>query len=496
MSALLPLTADGTSTASRSPRIYGDAHLRACPLSTITRSPSFLRNRESHEDAFLASVPVESVDLFLSHSWSADGFWKQAALSIGCGTSSSFKATLVLSSIAAGLFYPLARDGDKFELLVCTFGLVTFLVSLFVIPLFRYRNTMAFLDKCCIPQDDPIAKSYGISRLADYLRASDKLLILWSPDYLDRLWCVYELAVFLQNHDEDDVILINLDYLKLCVLVMLLQFLTTLVMCLLQPHNTQIWYIVQVCGLAASILIYFGVYRCSEEWEKFCSNVNFFNVSKAKCSALADYYTLKQLISRMYGSEARFATAVRALWLGERREKQFPPWMFSAASLRIICVPFIPLILSRIVIRIASSIKTNVIFAMPIYAKGVVSPDSLPSTVQILLWELRTTVIPISMICLRAPLMQLVAHEMATGWISKNMGKWGVGIIFALACVSYHCLTQTVCGVSIWRCPLIESAMNLPTDEALLWMYGVIAVSVSYLIVRRSYAYELPAGLS
>ncbi|KAF4759280.1 hypothetical protein FOZ63_033800, partial [Perkinsus olseni] len=172
-----------------------------------------------------------------------------------------------------------------------------------------YRNTMAFLDKCCIPQDDPIAKSYGISRLADYLRASDKLLILWFPDYLDRLWCVYELAVFLRNHDEDDVILINLDYLKLCVLVMLLQSSSTLAVCLVRPYYAHIQYIVFIFVLAASIFIDFGAYRCSDEWEKFCANVKSFNVSKAKCSTIADYNTLKQLISRMYGSEARFATA-------------------------------------------------------------------------------------------------------------------------------------------------------------------------------------------
>ncbi|KAF4750050.1 hypothetical protein FOZ63_013907, partial [Perkinsus olseni] len=349
------------------------------------------------------------------HSWSADGFWKQAALSICCSTSSSFKVTLFLSLMGAGFFYPLARNGVEFELLVCTFGLVIFLVSLFVIPIFRHHSTMVFLDKCCIPQDDPIAKSYGISKLGHYLRVSNKLLILWSPDYLDRLWCAYELAVFLQNHDEDDVILVNLDYLKLCVLVMLLESSTTLATCLVRPSVAQIEYIVLLFGLATSILIGFGAYCCSEEWEKFCSSVKSFNVSKAKCSALADYYTLKQLIRRMYGSEAGFAEVVRALWLGEGREKQFPPWMFSATSLGIICAPYVVLILSRVVFPIANSIRADVAFAMPVYAPGV-SPDGMPSTVQILLWELRTTVIPISMICLRAPLMQLIAHKMATGW--------------------------------------------------------------------------------
>ncbi|KAF4740853.1 hypothetical protein FOZ62_003823, partial [Perkinsus olseni] len=60
----------------------------------------------------------------------------------------------------------------------------------------------------------------------------DKLLILWSPAYLDRLWCVYELAVFLRTHDKEDVIVVNLDHLKLCVTLMLTQFMSILIVSL------------------------------------------------------------------------------------------------------------------------------------------------------------------------------------------------------------------------------------------------------------------------
>ncbi|KAF4693337.1 hypothetical protein FOZ60_011317, partial [Perkinsus olseni] len=116
----------------------------------------------------------------------------------------------------------------RFEIIVLLCGFVSFLLALFIIPLFKHRNTMVFLDKCCIPQNDPIAKSYGISRLADYLHVSNKLLILWSPDYLERLWCVYELAVFLRTHKKEDVILVNMNHIKLCVSLMLLQWLSIL----------------------------------------------------------------------------------------------------------------------------------------------------------------------------------------------------------------------------------------------------------------------------
>ena len=35
-----------------------------------------------------------------------------------------------------------------------------------------------------------------------FLRFSRRLLVLWSPEYLTRLWCVYELATFVKLHPD------------------------------------------------------------------------------------------------------------------------------------------------------------------------------------------------------------------------------------------------------------------------------------------------------
>ncbi|KAF4709730.1 hypothetical protein FOZ62_018786, partial [Perkinsus olseni] len=145
-----------------------------------------------------------------------------------------------------------------------------------------------------------------------------------------------------------------------------------------------------------------------------------------KCSSLADYPILKQLIVDMYGSETRFEAAVRALWLGERRERQCPAWLFSAASLRIICASYIPLIFGRVAGAIARLIKNDKYDLVPIYSSGVVC-KAIPNNVQVLLWELRGSIIPIIFACARAPLMLLIAHELATGW---TLSKWCRGVIF------------------------------------------------------------------
>ncbi|KAF4693322.1 hypothetical protein FOZ60_011302 [Perkinsus olseni] len=224
---------------------------------------SYLRSIESPEDASVTSIPAVSIDFFLSHSWSANGFWKQVALFLCCSTTSTYIIALIPSSLlAARLLYASFQNrtglgwtvqpnpawtANGFDLTVFTFGFVSFLLGLIIIPLFKHRNTIVFLDKCCIPQNDPIAKAYGISRLADYLRVSNKLLILWSPDYLERLWCVYELAVFLRFHKKEEVILVNLNHLELCMSLMIVQSFSIVTLLLIEPWKPDLVYI--VCGI-------------------------------------------------------------------------------------------------------------------------------------------------------------------------------------------------------------------------------------------------------
>ncbi|KAF4744783.1 hypothetical protein FOZ63_022163, partial [Perkinsus olseni] len=156
--------------------------------------------------------------------------------------------------------------------------------------------------------NDPVAKAYGISMLADYLRGSKKLVILWSPDYLDRLWCVYELAVFLRTHGKEDVILVNLDHFKLCVSLMLLQFLSIPLLSLAEQHiSGRIVYVGYALGAATSFLIGQRAFGASDQWQGFCSKVERFSVHRAKCSTSADRNTLRKLITDMYGSEEKFA---------------------------------------------------------------------------------------------------------------------------------------------------------------------------------------------
>jgi hypothetical protein len=54
-----------------------------------------------------------------------------------------------------------------------------------------------FLDKMCIDQRTSESRARGIDQVGRFLYNSEELLILWSPDYFSRLWCCFEMAVYL-----------------------------------------------------------------------------------------------------------------------------------------------------------------------------------------------------------------------------------------------------------------------------------------------------------
>ena len=56
-----------------------------------------------------------------------------------------------------------------------------------------------FLDKACISQESTETMTEGISNLHVFLQRSKRLVILWSPDYFTRLWCTWEVAVYVKQ---------------------------------------------------------------------------------------------------------------------------------------------------------------------------------------------------------------------------------------------------------------------------------------------------------
>lgn len=162
---------------------------------------------------------VEEIDDFLSHDWATWGKLKYITLCYTYNGTAAWIAAIFVAGIFGTLeifmrplrvmtSYRNIVAGKEYEIdSAGYFGLmsgnITFLIILFswqgIKRFFRRKSTMVFMDKMCIHQTDPELKSKGILGLAGFLKISDRLVILWSPRYFSRLWCVYEIASWMSQ---------------------------------------------------------------------------------------------------------------------------------------------------------------------------------------------------------------------------------------------------------------------------------------------------------
>lgn len=202
--------------------------LRAVSLHHVLQGFGQHLAASADSDCFQLSTTVSTIDDFLSHDWGTVRWKKMTALlwlyNSGPAILASLAVCLLLVGLEAGellgpgfrIFSGIAVAGvvgegwnTELPLLLCP--LVPLLVLLFyqrlrqVLPCLRPRS--AFVDKMCINQTDENLKTQAIHSLTGFLRSSKRLVVLWSPRYLTRLWCVYEIAswIYLGNKFEQDV---------------------------------------------------------------------------------------------------------------------------------------------------------------------------------------------------------------------------------------------------------------------------------------------------
>ncbi|CAE8634809.1 unnamed protein product [Polarella glacialis] len=156
---------------------------------------------------------AERIGTFISHDWGSRGSLKFMSLILIFNSSAaaviavSVSVTVALlesydvmptksaERLVGGRAY-IVRSGEA-----SVYGLVAYL---FILCFWQRilslcgRSASVFLDKLCIDQENEEKKERAILGLAGFLDISDRLLILWSPNYFDRLWCTYELASWLR----------------------------------------------------------------------------------------------------------------------------------------------------------------------------------------------------------------------------------------------------------------------------------------------------------
>ncbi|CAE7259329.1 unnamed protein product [Symbiodinium natans] len=145
------------------------------------------------------SQPSESLDVFLSHDWASSGKQKFLALLIVYNSRAAFLACLVVSVLVGVLRGYSVLPDEGWTVVLGHGAYVLFLVFWQRLRAFVYRPVMAFLDKLCVAQHDEELKQKGIKGIAAFLLSSRQLMVLLTPRYFTRLWCVLEIATFMKD---------------------------------------------------------------------------------------------------------------------------------------------------------------------------------------------------------------------------------------------------------------------------------------------------------
>ena len=177
------------------------------------RSEIFSSNVLSQKDLAQlheSTAIVSFLDSFFSHSWRTARLDKWAGLLLYLNAQAA-----ALAMVTGCVFWALLEDfglvprllvfymADRhmmstgMPILVGIASGITFLINWQRIrKFFGLGPRYCFLDKVCIDQVDEVRKSAGIASLGAFLGSAENFVVLFSPDYFSRLWCVYELAAF------------------------------------------------------------------------------------------------------------------------------------------------------------------------------------------------------------------------------------------------------------------------------------------------------------
>lgn len=179
---------------------------------------------------YALSELASSVDYFLSHSWASSGWSKYLSLLLRfhwlAGTIAALMSVVVVFPLEVFGVLPEVTVYDEYHAQLVDYhasfplGCWCLLVSPFLAVLglvlsptisqtFRVLHRIdshVFLDQVCIDQEDPLKKQEGIRSLGWVLRHSRALIVLWTPQYFSRLWCVFEIAAFRKMANDGTII--------------------------------------------------------------------------------------------------------------------------------------------------------------------------------------------------------------------------------------------------------------------------------------------------
>ena len=179
----------------------------------LRRRARLLANATGSAATWALSTPVDHLDAFISHNWCVSRRRQWLALCLQyhllVAVVGSFLTAAVLACMTTlGILHlsPVDARREREGVYCGVLGFLTFHTLLLfgadVLPRGCLWPSKVFLDKACIHQVDENLKRQGIESLGSFLCFSWSFVVLYTRDYTQRVWTVYEMACFLCFHPE------------------------------------------------------------------------------------------------------------------------------------------------------------------------------------------------------------------------------------------------------------------------------------------------------
>ena len=147
---------------------------------------------------------MSQVDFFISHSWSCPSWMKRLALchclnlnlAIGsCGC--AFLLPIVILVLRAGSIRAVAHQDPALR-----YGLLLLWPFLMFLGTYLFGHLLYprrfWIDQVCVHPSDPEVKARTLEAIPAFVAQSKQMLVIWDDTYWQRLWCNYEVAVYVK----------------------------------------------------------------------------------------------------------------------------------------------------------------------------------------------------------------------------------------------------------------------------------------------------------
>lgn len=322
---------------------------------------SAFRNQET-ELLYRMSVRTDEFDEFWSHSWQLSPWPKIICLlflknGLAAGLTSNVAA---LTGCILSYFGVLpVVFGDSTAMPCYLWSQLGGILCFFPVLLLWRRHDRIFLDAGCINQSTPKAKTEGIRSMGGLPRMSRRMLVLWDVTYVERLWCMFELAAFMKSRSQpntDDVV-IRPTLLGSCALTIFVSFyVLMLVLSVLTFFNVKGIEVVLACSCCSMLVMYCtaAVYRgyfhsvqlLHEQLANFrladskCYCCSSGHVSSSGRPIMCDREIVTQCVGKWFGDEEQFEAAAHTC-VSKAFSEQLGMHMFPLWLLLVVSSPFL-----------------------------------------------------------------------------------------------------------------------------------------------------------